>query len=430
MKVSVFTPSHSPRYLRDAWKSLSGQTHQNWEWVVGANGENADLVEAVVAQETSGDSRVRVFRCPDTGNIGALKRECCLRCDGDIVLELDHDDILTSDCLASVVEAVEKTGPMAFVYSDDVTCNHEHQCAIFDKAYGWRHYSWQHGGQTYTVNKQPPPHPRSLSEILYAPDHVRAWTAAAYRLSGGHDPKKPVADDHDLVVRTYLAGVPFVHIERPLYFHRQDGKTTSQEKVERIQACSRETRHFKLRPLIAEWCRRENLPMLDLGGAHNCPPGFVPVDPAAKDGYQCDVFHLKTEIADSSVGCFRASDFLEHIPGDRVPALMNLLYAKLVPGGFLISDTPSVSDSEGKIGRGAFQDPTHCSYWSENNSLYYTDRNYAKYVPEIQCRFQTVRSGTWYPSEWHRKNFVPYVYWDAMSLKDDDKTYLAGPRNI
>lgn len=37
---------------------------------------------------------------------------------------------------------------------------------------------------------------------------------------GGHDASLPVTDDHDLLCRTYLAGVKFVHPPRCLYFYR------------------------------------------------------------------------------------------------------------------------------------------------------------------------------------------------------------------
>lgn len=45
-----------------------------------------------------------------------------------------------------------------------------------------------------------------------------------------------------------------------------------------------------------------------------------------------------------------------------VVGLMNAIYRALVPGGWLLTATPSTD------GRGAFQDP-HCSFW--NNSFWY-----------------------------------------------------------
>ena len=37
MRVSVFTPSHDPRYLNDAYESLAKQSVADWEWIVLLN---------------------------------------------------------------------------------------------------------------------------------------------------------------------------------------------------------------------------------------------------------------------------------------------------------------------------------------------------------------------------------------------------------
>src|SRR5262252_4978259 len=37
--ISVFTPSHDPRWLDEALYSVLGQTHQDWEWIVLLNGD-------------------------------------------------------------------------------------------------------------------------------------------------------------------------------------------------------------------------------------------------------------------------------------------------------------------------------------------------------------------------------------------------------
>ena len=48
-----------------------------------------------------------------------------------------------------------------------------------------------------------------------------------------------------------------------------------------------------------------------------------------------------------------------------VVELMNAIYRALVPGGWVLAATPSTD------GRGAFQDPTHCSFWNVPNSFWY-----------------------------------------------------------
>lgn len=430
MLVSVFTPSHDPAGLPDLWRCLCAQAHESWEWVVVPNGPRADEIVSFVRGLTQAHDRVRVVPAPPSvTGIGALKRFACGQCAGGLFVEVDHDDLITPDCLETLVAAVgDRTN--ALVYSDCLTTR-DGADEVYDPGYGWRNYRWNWNGTDRTVNATHPVTARSLCDVLYAPDHIRAWTAEAYKRSGGHDPKLAVGDDHELLCRTYLAGAEFVHVPRPLYVHQLTNKTTSQTRLADVHRTVANTRDRYAHDLVREWCRREKLPMLDLGGAHNCPPGFTPVDPhATNTPFACDVFELETLIADNSVGCFRAFDFLEHVPPAKVVPLMNLLWKKLVPGGWILSHTPAVCDEQGRCGRGATQDPTHLSMWSSNSFWYYTDRNYAKYVPDIACRFQSVRVGTWYPSDFHRTHLIPYTIFDGVALKDDTAHYHPGPRSI
>lgn len=437
MKVSVFTPSHKPDHLPEVWACLQEQTYTDWEWVVVANGDQAPTVAACVEQLAAGDPRVVIFRS-DATTVGGLKRTACEVASGELFMEYDHDDLITHDCIETVVAAAQACPKSCFIFSDDVTCEWNGQSHSFIKDFGWQQYDWSYKSVDYKINRQFPINARSLADILFAPDHVRVWSRTAYQLAGGHNPELRVGDDHELIVRTYIKGVHFQHIDRPLYIHRLKPDTTSQTSLKEIQLTSWNTRDRFLNDLIKEWCRREKLPMYDLGGAHNCPQAYAPIDlnPKVKDhpkGICCDIFQGITErdgtpMKPNSVGAFRASDFLEHVPADKVPALLNHLWDLLVPGGWLVTATPAVCDNEGRAGRGAFQDPTHKSYWSSNNWWYFSQRQFAKYDPEIRCRFQLIRLFNEYPSEWHRQHLLPYVFADLCAIKDD--RYWPGPLEI
>jgi O-antigen biosynthesis protein len=122
------------------------------------------------------------------------------------------------------------------------------------------------------------------------------------------------------------------------------------------------------------------------------------------------------------VGCIRAYDFLEHVPHCRdsscthkppfcVVGVMNEIYRVLVAGGWLLSGTPSTD------GRGAFQDPTHCSWWNPNSFWYYTRRQQQQYVPGIAARFQGAQIWQEHPTDWHKAHNILYVYADLVALK-------------
>jgi glycosyltransferase involved in cell wall biosynthesis len=92
--ISVFTPTNNDKYLLRAYKSLLSQTYQDWEWVVLTNGD--------VSVPEFSDDRVKVFHTEETGMVGTLKRLACSYCTGEYLVELDHDDELTPDCLEEI----------------------------------------------------------------------------------------------------------------------------------------------------------------------------------------------------------------------------------------------------------------------------------------------------------------------------------------
>jgi SAM-dependent methyltransferase len=113
-------------------------------------------------------------------------------------------------------------------------------------------------------------------------------------------------------------------------------------------------------------------------------------------------------LRDHSVGLLRAHDAIEHL---RDPVhTMNEAYRVLAPGGWLMIQVPSA------LGQGAFQDPTHVSFWVENSFLYYTDRNLARYVPAFTGRFAVSRVRTWFPSAWHQQTNTPYIEAHLLAL--------------
>ena len=74
-------------------------------------------------------------------------------------------------------------------------------------------------------------------------------------------------------------------------------------------------------------------------------------------------FPFKSDLVDE----VRAFDFLEHIPLGKTIGLIEEIFRVLKPGGFFEHFTPST------CGRGAFQDPTHVSFWNINSWFYYTN---------------------------------------------------------
>lgn len=429
MKLSIFTPSHNPRFLNRAWESILSQADGiDFEWVILLNGEAAQGSCTI-----PDDPRVRVVHDLNISPmIGALKRKACELCTGDVFVELDHDDELLPRALHEIAQEVSSAkNAKAFIYSPTIESDENGNPKLWGKQFGWEHGFHEGTGMPYNVPFDITA--RSLCEIFYAPNHVRAWTREAYEAAGGHDENMECGDDHDLMIRTYLQGAEFVNIGKPVYRQNFDGKNSQfGDRNQRIQVQQAITRDKYLTQLVHEWCSRENLAMLDLGGAFNCPKGYIPVDvldvPDEVLQWNMETHGVPTIERINAfskrdfrgIGCIRAKDFLEHIRPSNVVELMNNIHKSLVPGGWLLSMTPSTD------GRGAWQDPTHVSFWNQNSWFYYTRAEQAKYVPQITAKFQAVQHVTLFPGEWERSNDIPYVQFNGCALHGQRQPGLVG----
>jgi glycosyltransferase involved in cell wall biosynthesis len=406
-RVSVITPSHAPRFLSEAFASLRAQTFADWEWVVLLN------AGATWAPDVA-DARVRVLVHDEpVAGVGEAKARASGHARGDILLELDHDDILHPEALARVAAAFDAHPEASLVYSHAASI--DEQGAPLDTVYnadmGWTYgqTEWDGVRHNYPVSFAPTPH--NISYIWFAPNHVRAFRRESYERVGGHDISLQILDDHELMSRLYQDG-PFIAIDECLYLQRLHGGNT--HRIPEVNADIQQRtvalydQHIEANALA--WAKREGLLCLDFGAAHGKPGDYLGVDMRAAPGVDIvAVMPDRVDLPDNSVGVIRAVDFFEHIV-DKV-ALINELYRLLAPGGMLLSQTPSTD------GRGAFQDPTHVAFYNENSFWYYTDENYARYVPEIEARFQVSRLHTHFPSDWHRQANISYVGANLIALK-------------
>jgi glycosyltransferase involved in cell wall biosynthesis len=236
--LSVVTATYrtDPDVLARTWASLKAQTYTDWEWVVWD--DTPDLSVWGHLYGLAADERYRLTAHRShvhSGVIGQVKRRGFMAAEGDILVELDHDDELTPDALASVADAF--TDPqVGFVYSDWCEILPDGRSGRYPQGwafgYGSDYWSDQHG---VWVMSAPELNRTTLGHIVSAPNHVRAWRADVYRNIGGHDPALPVADDYDLVVRTALA-TGCLHIPKMLYRQHVSPNTAQRTRNTLIQS--------------------------------------------------------------------------------------------------------------------------------------------------------------------------------------------------
>jgi glycosyltransferase involved in cell wall biosynthesis len=406
-RVSVFTPSHKPQYLDQCLASLLAQTFTDWEWVVVLNGKARWW-------DTSKDPRVRVMKRAELQGVGAAKRYACAQARGEILVEFDHDDELSPDALAEVVSAFDEHPDIGFVYSQcaQIKTDGSRDDRRFDERNGWEYQEVDVNGRIVMQCDSMAASPHNVSYIWFAPNHIRAFRRSSYEAIGGYDETRDILDDQDLMCRLYQL-TDFHLIEKCLYLQRVHPENTQAvpELNVRIQQETVTLYDRYVQPNALAWAGRRGLMALDLGAAHNKQPGYLGVDQYDQPGV--DIVGDVTkgiDLPDSSVGVIRAVDFLEHIP-DKI-AMFNELYRLLAHGGMLLSLTPSTD------GRGAWQDPTHVAFYNENSFWYFTNSEYARFVPDIKCRFQSSRVVTFFPNEWHQQNNIPYVCANLIAIKE------------
>lgn len=376
MKISVFTPSHKSNFLKQIYECLLEQTHQDWEWVV--------LLNNGAAPVKFDDPRVKVIAGGKIkGNVGTAKAIACEHCTGDVYVELDHDDLLTPDALQEVNDTFEANPEVGFAFSNSASCTGKFEdVERYAPGHGWKYRPFPYKNQILFEVVSFKPDPASITRIWYAPNHLRAFRASVYKAVGGHNRDLRVLDDLDLMCRMYLA-TEFRHIDKCLYIYRIHGANTWLLHNAEIQENCHRIHEQYIDAVMQVWSERNGLRKVELGGRMAATPGYETVD--LKDA---DIIHdLNTPwpFEDGSVGVIKANDVFEHLKDPLF--VMKELHRVLSPGGWALIQVPSTD------GRGAFQDPTHVSFWNQNSFWYYTKSDYAKYI-DTPVRFQSIMTYT------------------------------------
>jgi hypothetical protein len=408
--ISVFTPSHDPRYLDGCFRSLVHQTFDDWEWVVVLNGGARDW------KPPEPDPRVQVTRGRFPKKVGAAKHVACELCTGDVLFELDHDDLITTDCLQEVADAFEANPDTALVFSDFAQINDDGSPndQRFNAAMGWEYTSEEIDGVAYLRCRVLAAYPHNVGYIWYAPNHLRAFRRSVYLEAGGYDPQLGVLDDQELMARLFLLG-DFHHIDRCLYLQRIHRANTQKDPSTNAFIQEQTVRYYEqyIGDLQMAWARRRG---------HAVVTVQTSTSPPSPDGDPGDVILIQPQnphlpYDDNSVGMIKGIELLQRLP-DRA-AFFNECYRVLVHGGLILTRTPSTD------GRGAFQDPSHVAFYNENSFWYLTQARFKNSLPTLDARLQVSHLRTYFPTPWEREMNIPYVEANLLAVKDGPR--LGGP---
>lgn len=237
--VSVFTPAYrTGERIQRPYASLQRQTYRNWEWIIVDDSDDDDRTFRHLSSLARADHRLGVFKHHvHRGVIGQVKRWACRLANGQILVELDHDDELTPGALADVVCAFAffdgnaADRPRAgFVYTDFAELAPDGAPVTYGPGWAFGYGSYRREtreGRTLEVANAPNINPKTIRHIVGVPNHLRAWHRDAYHECGGHGRHVHVADDYELLVRTFLT-TRMVRVPRLGYLQWRNAPQASQ----------------------------------------------------------------------------------------------------------------------------------------------------------------------------------------------------------
>jgi glycosyltransferase involved in cell wall biosynthesis len=208
--VSYFTPIYNTgNKLWNTYRSLLEQTYEDWEWVLVNDSSDGGKTLKIAEEIARRDLRVKVydFREKTGGIIGESKYRAACLTRGFLLAELDHDDLLTDNCTMDLINATKAFPDAGFFFNDSVEVNENWESLTYDDgfAFGYGKYRKEkYRGFEWDVAITQNINPKTIRHIVGVPNHVRAWRRDTYFAVGGHNRDLAIADDYELVVRTFL----------------------------------------------------------------------------------------------------------------------------------------------------------------------------------------------------------------------------------
>lgn len=238
--VTIFTPVHNiGEKIYRTYESLFNQTYNNWEWSI-VDDSTDGITTTIINKLASKDPRIKIhlFENKTKGIIGEAKYRACVLSRGNYLLELDHDDYLLPDALELVLNAFHDNPEAGFVYSDCAEIDENYNSLKYGEGFalGYGKYRTEtHLGKTFEVAVAPNINPLTIRHIVGVPNHLRAWKRDTYLKIGGHNRRLSIADDYELIIRTFLS-THIIKIQRCCYlqfFHHNNSQDLTRADIQR-----------------------------------------------------------------------------------------------------------------------------------------------------------------------------------------------------
>ena len=204
--ISVLVPVYRPEIndFRACLESVLAQSYRNLELCLVDDASGSAELTAVLDEYRKRDDRVHVIVHDHNKHISHTSNTALAHASGEYVALLDHDDVLATQALYLMVEAIQQSPEAVVVYSDEDKLDEQ----------GRRHDPHFKSGWN----------PDLLLSQNYI-SHLGMYLTERVREVGGFRVGLEGSQDHDLVLRVThgLTASQVVHVPRVLY-HWRAGK--------------------------------------------------------------------------------------------------------------------------------------------------------------------------------------------------------------
>ncbi len=207
--ISIVVPVHETpaAFLRELLASIAAQTSDRWQLCAvddgSASPEPWRILQEFAAQHPD---RVVLKRREQAGGIALASNDAIAMASGDYIAFCDHDDVLRSDAVAMLSEAIRANPGVDVVYSD--------------------HDILEPDGGRAEPRLKPGWSPDLLRSYMYW-GHIKCYRAGLVRELHGLRSEFRGAEDYDLALRAAERTQRIVHVPEVLYHWRRHEQSTS-----------------------------------------------------------------------------------------------------------------------------------------------------------------------------------------------------------
>ena len=135
-------------------------------------------------------------------------------------------------CQKTIIDASNKYPDAGFIYTDSVELDENNNSMTYGEGFCFGYGKYRKEflyGKNWDVIDSANINPKTIRHIVGVPNHVRTWRRDVYFSVGGHNRDLAIADDYELIVRTFLK-TKFVRVSKLGYlqyiYHNTNGRNT------------------------------------------------------------------------------------------------------------------------------------------------------------------------------------------------------------